>query len=97
MHHGATTFMCVDRLYMSMPRQVVRQGSCTECDEDEDNFTVTNSETSLGEDSVSYETRCTCGETGSVTIDDNGISETVNISHDNASWNEDDEEVEMEE
>jgi hypothetical protein len=31
--------------------------------------------------------RCTCGETGTVTLDPNGTTASDNISHEDAAWN----------
>lgn len=75
-----------------MPRQAIRQATCTECGEDEDNHTVTNKETSVEDDEITYETRCECGTEGEVTVDDEGTHAGDNISHEDASWNEEDEE-----
>jgi len=75
-----------------MPRQCVRQATCTGCDEDEDNLTVTDTETADEEDELTYMTRCTCGETGHVTLDSEGITSVENLHHDDASWNDDSDE-----
>jgi len=77
---------------MSMPRQCVRQATCTDCDEDEDNLTVTDTDMDIEEDELTYETRCSCGETGSVTLDTEGIASVENLSHEDASWNQDEDE-----
>jgi hypothetical protein len=70
-----------------MPRQAIRQGACTECDESDDNFTVTGKEVDIEENTVGYTVRCTCGETGTVTLDPNGTTASDNISHEDAAWN----------
>jgi len=78
-----------------MARQTVQQGECTECGENDENFTVTDKTIDRDDDGrpfVQYDTRCECGEAGSVTIDESGISSSENVSHNDASWNESDEE-----
>jgi hypothetical protein len=78
-----------------MARQTVQQGTCTGCNESDENFTITDKTIDRDDDGnpfVQYDTRCECGETGSVTINGSGISSSENVSHDNASWNESDEE-----
>ena len=77
---------------MSMPRQAIRQATCTSCDENEDNHTVTDTDMDIEEDELTYETRCSCGETGSVTLDTEGIAAVENVSHEASSWNEDSDE-----
>jgi len=73
-----------------MPRQCIRQGTCTNCDESEDNLTVTDKDMDVEEGTLKYITRCSCGETGAVVLDDSGIASVENIHHDDASWNQDD-------
>lgn len=83
-----------------MPRDAIEQASCTECGENEDNFTVTNTELDRDDDGspfVEHDTRCECGETGTVTIDEDGTSASENISYDEASWNQSDEEDDSDE
>lgn len=73
---------------MSMPRQAIRQATCTECGEDEDNHTVTDTNMEVEDDTITYDTRCGCGVEGEVTIDEHGTTAGENMSHENASWNE---------
>ena len=77
---------------MSMPRQAIRQATCTECDESEDNHTVTDKDMDIDEGSITYDTRCTCGVEGEVIVDEEGTTAGENISHDDASWNQEDDE-----
>jgi hypothetical protein len=62
------------------------------CGENEDNHTVSNTHVDIEEDTIDYDTRCECGATGDVTIDGQGTTPGENISHDDASWNEESEE-----
>jgi hypothetical protein len=71
-----------------MPRQAIRQATCTECGENDDNHTVTDTDMSIDDDTLTYDTRCTCGVEGEVTLDDEGTNAGENISHEDASWNE---------
>lgn len=75
-----------------MPRQCIRQATCTNCDENEDNHTVTDKDMDVDEGTLKYITRCSCGETGHVMLDGEGIASTENVHHDDASWNEDSDE-----
>lgn len=71
-----------------MPRQAIRQATCTEFDENEDNHTVNDTTTSIEDDTITYSTRCTCGAEGEVTTDDEGTTAGENMSHEDASWSE---------
>jgi len=78
-----------------MPRQAIQQATCTDCGESDDNHTVTNSDIISGDDEdtrIEYSTRCECCTTGTVTIDEEGVSATDEISHEDASWNDDSDE-----
>jgi len=77
---------------MSMPRQAIRQATCTECGESEDNHTVTDTDMEIEDDTLTYETRCSCGVEGEVILDTEGTTAGKNISHEDASWNQDSDE-----
>jgi hypothetical protein len=42
----------------------------------------------IDEDELTYETRCSCGVEGEVTLDGEGIANIENVHHDDASWNQ---------
>jgi len=77
-----------------MPRQAIRQATCTECDESDDNHKVTDTDMSLSENTITHTTRCNCGAEGEVTITENETIAGENISHEDASWNDEDEDDE---
>ena len=72
-----------------MQRQTVRQATCTECGENEDNHTVENVSLDLEEDSIEYETRCECGTEGLAYITSDGVEAGENMAHDDVSWEND--------
>jgi hypothetical protein len=81
-----------------MPRQAIRQATCTDCGESDGRHTVTNTEfEERGDDevqSIVYDTRCRCGTTGTVIVDEEGTHAAENVHHDDASWNTDESEEE---
>jgi hypothetical protein len=78
-----------------MPAQTIKQGTCTGCDESEENYTI--DARAVGENRVEYRADCDCGETAACAIGTEGIIATTdNLSVENASWNESDEEEEDE-
>lgn len=77
--------------------QGVEQGECEECGENDDNYrqqsrTYNNFPEDEDEewDGIEYVVMCDCGKEASVSITDNGLTTTGPITHENASWNEDD-------
>jgi len=71
-----------------MPRQAIRQATCPNCDSSEDNFDVKTKHMDIEEQTVEFDVQCTCRETGTVTMTESGIESSDNISHENASWNQ---------
>jgi len=65
--------------------QAVAQGECTECGQDEDNYTVDNR--TMVENAITRDLSCECGTTASIVITTEGLDTTSNVSHKNASWN----------
>ncbi len=78
-----------------MPRQAIRQATCTECGESENNHTVTDTSMEIEDDTITYETRCECDAEGEVTLDDEGTNAGENISHEDASWSEESDDKEQ--
>lgn len=83
-----------------MPREAINQATCESCDDEDAEFTVTDTdfpdEIDGDEvvDTVLYSVRCTCGETGAVVIDADGVSASDGINHEDASWNQEGEDDE---
>jgi hypothetical protein len=77
-----------------MPRQAIKQAECTECGVDGPSFTKTD-KTFLN-DSVStieYDIKCTeCGQASTVSVDREGTNAGDGVTHENASWNQSNEE-----
>lgn len=81
-----------------MPRQAIKQAEHEECDSDDSEFTVMDREfPNINNDeemnSIVYDVRCSCGDTGTITVDEEGTHASDDITYENASWNqeEDDE------
>lgn len=75
-----------------MPRQAITQAEHTGCDDDRAEFTVTGDRApNIGDDdaeaAIEYDVRCTCGYTGNITVGEDGITSSDEITHENASWN----------
>lgn len=74
-----------------MPRQCIKQATCTSCGKSDDNYTVLDKTFIEDEPDIEFEVRCTCRETATITIDGDGISASDAVSYEDASWNQDDE------
>lgn len=82
-----------------MPRQAIIQADCLNCDNDNCEFTVMNRDAPNMDDdgaldSIVYTVRSSCGETGEITVDEEGTHSGDGITHENASWNQDEEDDE---
>jgi hypothetical protein len=78
-----------------MVRQSIRQARCTNCDSDDDNYNVRDKEFTEDDDNgvcVEYDVYCRCGENATITVSENGIHSSDNVSHEDASWNKEQEE-----
>lgn len=81
--------------------EAIRQGECTDCGSSEDNFRTTDrvvrrapegmKSTDENVGHVRRELECDCGATATVTITENGLEADGSITHENASWNAEDE------
>ena len=79
-----------------MEVQAIAQGTCTECDTSDDNYTEQSRSHHFNpledEDEeptyISRSIKCNCGATASVTISAEGVETDGPISHEEASWNE---------
>lgn len=71
--------------------EAIEQGVCTVCESSDNNYTVDNRK--MAEDAgVTRELRCDCGEVVYLALTEDGIVAGETISHEDASWNESDEE-----
>lgn len=81
-----------------MVRQAIEQAEHG-CDDESSEFTVTdtdnpNIDDDDAVDAIEYSVRCTCGDTGTITIDEQGTHASDGITYENASWNSDSDESE---
>ena len=77
-----------------MTRQAIKQAECTECDTNEPSFTKTD-KTFLhdGLSTIEYDIKCIeCGQASTVSVDREGTSAGDGVTHENASWNQSNEE-----
>jgi translation initiation factor 2 beta subunit (eIF-2beta)/eIF-5 len=80
--------------------EAITQGRCTECGESDDNYTVDKrtyherpDTDDVGEwNGIQRDLTCDCGAEATVSITEEGIVTVGPISHDDASWNEEDDE-----
>jgi hypothetical protein len=73
--------------------EAINQGTCTECGESNDNYTVADEDYDDHEDygdMIVYALRCACGETANLAITEEGLRAGGTISHADASWNTED-------
>jgi len=79
-----------------MVRQSVKQATCEWCDEEDAEFSVTDKDIVSGKDvetEIKYDVRCSgCKFTGTISISESGPSATAGINHDDASWNQEEDE-----
>jgi hypothetical protein len=57
------------------------------------NLTVTDSDMNIDEGTVTYDTRCSCGESGTLMLTISDIVSAESLHHDDASWNQEIENV----
>jgi hypothetical protein len=76
-----------------MPVEAIEQASCTECDTDDATIEREGREVSSAREEVSYityKTKCDeCSATGGVSITEDGLRSTEELSYEDASWNQD--------
>lgn len=78
--------------------QGVEQGECENCGESDDNYSKLSrtyhdkpphdADDDVTWDGIEYKVMCDCGEEASVSITEEGLETTGPITHENASWNE---------
>ena len=73
-----------------MPRQAIKQATCEECDDDDAEFRVLDTSRPDDELRVDYEVECSCGHDSEISISDEGTHAGEGINHDDASWNQED-------
>jgi hypothetical protein len=77
-----------------MERDFITGATCENCDENEENFRVTNTEMNAGEDDdgpLRYHVECYCGEAYEFDMTEDGVETPEGINYDDAPWGEDDE------
>lgn len=79
--------------------EAVTQGTCTNCDKNDDNYNVVarnhdmpDEDSESGTATITRELSCDCGAEASVTISNDGITAEGSITHESATWNEESEE-----
>lgn len=80
--------------------EAITQARCTECDESDDNYSVTSRtyhdrpDTDSTEEwnGIERELLCDCGAEATVSTTERGLETSGQISHEDASWNEDSDE-----
>lgn len=85
-------FIYPRHVLLDMPRQAIEQASCTACGENDENYTVEDTSMRFEVDAVKYDTRCQCSERGTVVVDGDGTFSNSSVSHEDTSWNEEDDE-----
>lgn len=73
-----------------MTRRAITEATCTDCDDDSNEFSVEDSELSEHDDApdeIRYNVRCSCGNRAVITVDEEGTHAGSGATHENASWN----------
>lgn len=73
---------------MTVAIQAVEQGQCTECGKSNDNWA--DEERDFCSNGVDRRLLCECGAAAVVRIGEDGLDARWNITHKNASWNQED-------